>query len=478
MILTDPRLWLFVLLASPIGGGFLSLIPLGRWSERVSRLTATVSWVAASVLLATQATAYWSSYFSLDPLSDLFVFLVASIYASSTWYSRGYLSGVREPFLTPQVYYALLNAFAFAMLLTLVVGDLGLMWIGVEATTVASALLIVLERKPTSVEAAWRYTLIASAGLTVALFALLLLYDSAGTLNAHQLATHPPALTVPIAMAASLALVGYGTKIGLFPMHTWLPDAHSEAPSPVSALFSGVLLPTALYAFLRVYAIIPAPVPASLSDLVIAFGLTTALVAAFLMQRQSSFKRLLAYSSMENMGIAVVGVGIGGIALYGALILIVAHAFAKSASFYCAGNVLRRYGTTRIENVRGLRERMPLTGATWVLSGLAVTGAPPFGTFVGEVLILVGAVAVGGWWIVVGLAVALLTAFLGLNRQIGGMVFGAPVGPNPPSWREGAWDAVIPLVNVGVALLLGIVALPYLGPAIHSAAAVIGGAGP
>ncbi|EQD42158.1 hydrogenase 4 subunit F, partial [mine drainage metagenome] len=168
---------------------------------------------------------------------------------------------------------------------TLSVSDLGLMWIGVEGTTVASALLIVLERKPASVEAAWRYTIIASAGLTLSLFALLLLYRETGTLDAFTLAAHPPPLTGSLVLVVGLALVGYGTKVGLFPMHTWLPDAHSEAPSPVSALFSGVLLPTALYAFLRVYDVVSQPVPAALRDLVIVFGLVTALVAAFLLQQ-------------------------------------------------------------------------------------------------------------------------------------------------------------------------------------------------
>lgn len=478
MILDDPRPWLFLLLAAPLGGTLLALVPFAGWSERASRAASLLTWAGAAVLLATQATAYWSAYFALDPLSDLFLFLVATIYATSTWYSRAYLRWVHRPFLTPQVYYGLLNAFAFAMLLTLAVNDLGLMWIGLEATTVASALLIVLERRPTSVEAAWRYTLIASAGLTVALFALLLLYGATGTLNAHQLATHPPALTVPVAMAIALALVGYGTKIGLFPMHTWLPDAHSEAPSPVSALFSGVLLPTALYAFLRVYAVLALPVPASLQDLVILFGLATALVAAFLLQHQRSYKRMLAYSSMENMGIVVVGVGIGGIALYGALLVVVAHAFAKSSAFYCAGNVLRRFGTSRIEEIRGLRERLPWTGSAWVLSGLAATGAPPFGTFVGEVLILVGAVGLSSAWVagavVTTLLVALVVAFLGLNHQIGAMVFGTPAGAGEALPGDDRSDALLPLANVGVALLLGLVALPYLAPGIHAAAVTLG----
>ncbi|NNN16933.1 MAG: hydrogenase 4 subunit F [Thermoplasmata archaeon] len=480
MNLSDPLLWLLIVLLAPVTGALLAVVAGARASELIARITALLTLAAAAALLGLRAQGSWGAYIGLDALSDLFLFLVAAIYAASTWYSRGYLRSIDRPFLTPQRYYALLGAFAFAMLLTLSVTDLGLMWIGLEGTTVASALLIVLERRPTSVEAAWRYTLIASAGLTIALFALLLLYEATGSLNGFALAAHPMVLSLPLAMAVTLALVGYGTKIGLFPMHTWLPDAHSEAPSPVSAMFSGVLLPTALYAFLRVYAVVASPVPAALSDLVIVFGVATALVAAFLMQRQRSYKRLLAYSSMEVMGLAVVGVGLGGIALYGALILVVAHAFAKSAAFYCAGNVLRRTGTTRIEDVRGLRTDLPWTGATWVLSAIAVTGTPPFGTFVGELLIVAGAIVVGAWWVAIACVVAILLSFLGMNAQIGRMVFGADPGrgsdtAGPP---ESPRAVVIPLINVSVALLLGIIAIPYLAPTIHSAASLLGGGVP
>jgi hydrogenase-4 component F len=480
MIPSAPTAALFVLLAAPASGAVLALVPHPRVSEWIARLAALASLGAAFVLLVTSATGQWGSYLGLDPLSDLFLVMVTSIYATSTWYSRRYLRTVARPFLTISTYYALLASFAFAMVATLVVSDLGLMWIGIEATTIASALLVVLERKPTSVEAAWRYTIIASAGLTIALFALILLYGATGTLNAFSLAAHPPAVSLPIEMAVVLALVGYGTKVGLFPMHTWLPDAHSEAPSPVSAMFSGVLLPTALYAFLRVYRILPSPVPAAVSDLVLAFGLLTALVAAFLLQRQRSYKRLLAYSSMEVMGLAVAGVAIGGIALYGVLLLLVAHAFAKSSAFYCAGNVLRETGTVRIDEVRDLRHRLPWTGAAWVLSGLGVTGAPPFGTFLGELLIIVGAIATGNIAAASVIVVAVLVAFLGLNSQIGRMVFGSREGAvagsdAPPASERGM---AVAYLNIGVALVLGVASLPYLSSAIRAAVSVLGGSAP
>jgi hydrogenase-4 component F len=476
-MMPDPAtLALFTLLAAPAAAAVLSLVPLPGVSQAVSRVASILAFIAAVGLLAGLVDARWGGYLGLDPVSEVFLFMVTGIYSTSVWYSRRYLGAVHRAFLTPQVYYALLSAFAFAMIAVLVVTDLGLMWIGVEATTVASALLIVLERKPASVEAAWRYTLIASAGLTIALFALLILYTATGTLDGFRLAASPPALSLPIEMAVALALVGYGTKVGLFPMHSWLPDAHSEAPSPVSAMFSGVLLPTALYAFLRVYRVLPSPAPALVTDLILAFGIATALVAAFLLQRQRSFKRLFAYSSMEVMGLAVIGIAIGGIALYGALILIVAHAFAKSAAFYCAGDVLRATGTTRIDDVRNLRERMPWTSGVWLLSSAAVTGAPPFGTFLGELLIVVGALAIGLVWVAGVVVVAILVAFLGVNSQVGTMIFGEPRSPAETGSKlsDDGWG--IAGLNVAFTLVLGVAAIPYLAAGIRAAAVLLGGA--
>ncbi|MHB8352729.1 MAG: proton-conducting transporter transmembrane domain-containing protein [Thermoplasmata archaeon] len=469
-----PELALALLLAAPAVGAGATALVRGAWTERIARGSAGVTFGAAVALLVLHPTGRWGGYFGVDPVSDLFLFLVASIYALSTWYSRGYLAPGPTPFLTASRYYALLAAFAFAMVFTLSVTDLGLMWVGLEGTTIASALLIVLERRPASVEAAWRYTLIASAGLAVALFGLIILYGTTGTLDSVSLAAHPVAASLAVAFAVALALVGYGTKVGLFPMHTWLPDAHSEAPSPISALLSGVLLPTALYAFLRVYAILARPVPAALSDLVLLFGLATALVAALLLQRQRSYKRLFAYSSMEVMGVAVVGVGLGGIALYGAIVLVVAHAFAKSAAFFCSGQVLRRTGTARMDELHDLRSRLPLTSGSWALSAAAVTGAPPFGTFLGEVLILAGALSEAAYVVAAVLLVALALSFLGVNYQIGRVIFGsetAGVVREP----EPLWQLAPLWVGLGVCLALGLGAVPYLSPLIRSAAVALGG---
>jgi hydrogenase-4 component F len=471
-----PLFWLFLTLLSPLAGALTAWFASKAWAGPVACVAALATFVGTLALLVTSAQGTWFGWLGLDSLSDVFLVLVASIYATSTIYSAGYLRDVHEPFLTEHTYYALLGAFAFAMLFAVSVTDLGLMWIGIEATTVTSALLIVLERKRSSVEAAWRYTLIASAGLTLALLALLVLYENAGTLNMFTLASHPPPFSLAVALVVGLALVGYGTKVGIFPMHTWLPDAHSEAPAPVSALFSGVLLPTALYAFLRVYAIVPGGGPLGLHSLIIAFGLATALVGALLLQHQRSYKRLMAYSSMENMGLAVVGIGIGGVALYGALLLVFAHAFAKSSAFYCSGNVLRKTGTTQMSGLRDLRHRFPYTSWAWILAALAVTGAPPFGTFIAEVVILVGALAFGQPVVAVLVILAILLAFLGVNHQIGTMVFEeAPAGEAPGPRDDSFGGAAVALVNVGVALALGLFSIPYLAPALRSAATILGG---
>jgi hydrogenase-4 component F len=478
MISSVPQAAILLLFTAPAAAAILSLIPYPGVARTVARAGSLLAVGAAVSLLVTAASGRWGPYLGVDALSDLLLFTVTCIFATSTWYSERYLRAVQRPFLTPQVYYALLCAFAFTMIGALLVTDLGLMWIGIEATTVSSALLVVLERRPASVEAAWRYTLIASAGLTIALFALLLLYTDTGTLATYRLAAERPAVTLPVEMAVALALVGYGTKVGLFPMHSWLPDAHSEAPSPVSAMFSGILLPTALYAFLRVYQVLGTPAPEVIRALLLTFGLVTALVGAFLLQRQRSFKRMFAYSSMEVMGLALTGIAIGGLALYGALVLIVAHAFAKSAAFYCSGNVLTGLGTTRIDEVRDLQGRMPRTGAAWVLASLAVTGAPPFGTFLGELLIVVGAIAAGLYWVAALFLLAIFVAFLGVNGQVGRMVFGESTdGPARPL-PDGDPGSGVAYLNVAFALAIGVASLPYLSTVLRGAAALFGGGAP
>ncbi len=462
-------LWLAVLALPTLAALGAAVVP-PRAAERLSRGASLGTVAAALLLLVGPSQGSAGPLLGWDATSDLFAVLVASIYALSTWYSALDLATVRPSVLSPSVYYALLSGFAAAMLGTLAVSNLALMWIGLEATTIVSALLVMYDRRPASVEAAWRYTLMASGGLAVGLFGLALLYGQTGSLDAFALAAHPPPLTAALALVVALALVGFGTKVGLFPMHAWLPDAHSEAPAPVSALFSGVLLPTALYVFLRIFQLLPPTGALGLRELVVFVGALTALVAAFLTLAQRSYKRLFAYSSMENMGIALVGIGLGGIALYGAILLLIAHAFAKSSAFYCSGTVLRTTGTSRIDEVRGVGRRLPRTGPLWILSGLAVAGAPPFGSFAAELVILTGAFAQGSFGVAAALVLALGVAFAGINYPLGRMVLSRPEGPEPgPAGPESWLATIVPGLALGVALAVGLGSIPYLTDALRIA---------
>src|SRR5436190_4352747 len=276
------------------------------------------------------------------------------------------------------------------MLLAVTTDNVGLMWIAVEGTTLASVFLITLERTRASLEAAYKYLLICSVGIAVAFMGTVLVYyaniqqlgESAETLDWSLLVTVAPRLpSGVVALAFVFLLIGYGTKIGLAPMHTWLPDAHSEAPAPVSALMSGVLLAVGLYALLRFKVVVDLAAGAAFARrLLVALGLLSIAVAATSLWAPQNYKRMLAYSSVEHMGLVCLGVAFGGWAgVAGALLHLVNHALAKSALFVLAGRVLQRYGSAEVGRVRGLRQAMPWTGAAFLAATLALPGVPPFG---------------------------------------------------------------------------------------------------
>jgi hydrogenase-4 component F len=386
------------------------------------------------------------------------------------------------------------------MLLVITTNDLGIIWLAVEATTVTSALLVALERKRTSIEAAWRFTLIVSAGLSISLFAVILVYFSQGTLAISTLAKEPVKNTIIMSIAVGFALIGYGTKAGIAPMHAWLPDAHSEAPSPISAMFSAILLPTSIYAFVRIFSLLQGTpiVFEEIRNLVTGFGIFTVLIASVIIGYQRDYKRMLAYSSMENMGIILVGFSLGGIGALGAIIQIVSHAFAKSSAFYASGNILVEYGTTRMIDAQGVIGRLKATGYLAILSCLSITGAPPFGVFLGEFLILSQAVRSGNLILAGLLAFAFIYTFIGLNRQTIRLIFGqSKTGEDPirdslmqtihplanadksdmsrskivvQSRQENRISILIPLVNLAISLVIGI----YMFPAFLQAATGLG----
>ena len=376
----------------------------------------------------------------MDSLSALFVSLIVIITALVSVYSVGYLRHEREEreltIKDLRYYHFLLHMFALTMLLVVIVDSLGIMWIAIEATTLVSAFLVGFYKKSEAMEAAWKYLMICSVGITLALLGIILLYaSSVGVLGegmdsldwsvlcsvADQL---DPAL---VKVAFIFAIIGLGTKAGLAPMHTWLPDAHSQAPTPISGLLSAVLLNCAMYGILRMHLLADAAVPGFSSSLLLLFGLLSLVVAAALILTTRDLKRMLAYSSVEHMGIIALGFGIGGpLATLGALFHIMAHSLTKALMFFGAGNVIQKYGTREMKDIKGLWKAMPTTALLFVLGGAAIAGSPPFALFVGEFLILSGAMASGSY-LLAGTFVALITLiFAAMSYRIFWMASGVP----------------------------------------------------
>ncbi len=351
------------------------------------------------------------AWLGVDALGLLFLCVVSALFLAAATYTVGYLR--REPvhargdfeegFLfrnEPEaVFVGCLLLFLATMSLVTLSRHLGLLWVGVEATTLASAPLIYFHRHHRSLEATWKYLLVCSVGIGFALLGNVALVAAAsGTatsaLGLDELIEIAPKLDRHWLEAAFLLfLVGYGTKMGLAPMHTWLPDAHSEAPSPVSALLSGALLNCAFLGILRSLQVLDAAGASELASGPLRFfGLLSMGIGAFFIVRQPDFKRMLAYSSVEHMGIVAFGVGTGGLAVFGAMLHALSHSLAKAALFLVAGNLLARYASKRADDVRGAFETQPRTAILWVAGLFAITGMPPFALFLSEFTILRGAI--------------------------------------------------------------------------------------
>ncbi|HYW34110.1 MAG TPA: proton-conducting transporter membrane subunit, partial [Balneolaceae bacterium] len=333
-------------------GAFLCMIPV-LYLDRIISAVASFMTLCASVYLLFQPD-YIHSYLYVDGLSKLLLITISLVYFSTTLYSLWYLRHIENPLFQKRLYYFLLNIFAATMFFSVCMDNIGLIWVGIEATTVSSALLVATENDEVTVESAWRYVIIVSTGLVISLIATTFIYGSSSTLSLHTLLNHHPSNRVFL-IGMMLGVVGFGTKAGIFPMHTWLPDVHGKAPSPVSAIFSGVLLPVALYAIARLLQI---DASSTLRIFSLVLGLLTVAVACLTMTAQINYKRMFAYSSMENMGMILIGFSLGGYGLIGAAIIIVSHGLAKSAIFFLTGDMLSSYRSTDIHDVRGLWQQL------------------------------------------------------------------------------------------------------------------------
>jgi hydrogenase-4 component F len=360
--------------------------------------------------------------------------------------------------------------------------NLGVMWVAIEGTTLATVFLVNLHNTHTSLEAAYKYLILSSVGIALAFIGTVLMYY-AGSARSGEIAVNWTSLQAAassldpqvVRLAFVFILVGYGTKAGLAPMHTWLPDAHSEAPAPISALMSGVLLNVGLYALVRFKAIVDITLGASFSSrLLMGIGLLSLAVAAAFLLTQRNYKRMLGYSSVEHMGIICLGLGFGGYwGVFGALLHVINHALSKSLLFMLSGNILLKYRTTDIRRVRGLLRASPLTGGAFLAGILALVGLPPFGPFISEFIIFRAGMGSNAWVAVIGIGL-LVVVFAGMLASVNQMLYGEP--PDKLARGEVLRWSIAPLaVNFALLIALGLTLPPALVDALKQAIAVLGG---
>jgi hydrogenase-4 component F len=413
-----------------------------------------------------------SGFVYVDALGTFFLLTVALVVLVASLGSAAYLraeehAGVLSV-LQVRLYFVFFGLFASLMLASLETGNLGLLFVLIEGSTLASVVLVGLEAKARSLEAAWKYVIISSLGVTIALVGTLYLFYSGSALQLTSnlrlawpfLYAHAAELSHPnLRLAFLLAVVGYGTKVGLAPMHTWLPDAHAEAPSPASAMLSAALLNTGMYAIIRFLAIAQVGLgTAYVRHVMLAFGFLSIIIGVLFMVRRGNFKRLFAYSSVEHMGIIAVALGFGGtLGLYGALLHTLNHAIGKSVLFLSSGDVVLAYHSRETRDVRGLLGALPLTGGVLLLATLAILGSPPFGLFLSELTIVRAGFTLSNPVLPALLLLLLVVAFVGLARSVTGMV----TGPSPG--RLQAYATSSERVLAGLPLVAGLVGLLLLG---------------
>jgi len=423
--------------------------------------------------------------FFVDPLNVFLIALTAFVGFTTSVFSRPYMRLERDHGkMTPKrmrLYHSMYQMFNFTMLIALSTNNLGILWVAMEAATLTTVLLVSVYRTAASLEAAWKYFILCGVGIAQALFGTILLYLAAdkviGAGGGALLWTNLDAVKGQLepsvmVLAFVFLLLGYGTKVGLVPVHNWLPDAHAEGPTPISAVLSGLLLNVALYAVLRCKVLTDGALHNHLAgNLMIGFGLLSVVAASFFLSRQKDVKRMFAYSSIEHMGLMTFAFGLGGpIANFAGLLHMTVHSLIKSAIFFAVGHATQSAGTQIMEKIRGLIKVNPMVGWGMLLGTLAILGMPPFGVFASEFLILTTAMR-DLPWATPFLLLALGVAFASIFGRVQEMVFGdTDLKPleHPP--------AILPVfAHLGLGLMLGIYIPPYLVGWYQQAAKMIGG---
>jgi hydrogenase-4 component F len=462
---------LLPILAVPLAAGALSFAARKRPAMEAINLGSFVILFVLAVTLVAQvlrrgSISMWDGFLFADSLSALIVLLTAFVALACSVYAVGYFRDDErnQVILKLRKYYSLTPLFVFAMLLVALANNLGVMWVAIEATTLASVFLITFYGRATSLEAAWKYAMIGGVGLSMALFGTILTYYSAhhvlGTetmsgLNWSVLAGNAPQFDkTTMKFAFILILLGYGTKAGIAPMHTWKPDAYSEAPVPVAAMLAAAALNCALYGLIRFYVLTSKCLgPQFASQLLIIFGLLSIGVAVPFVLVQRSFRRLLAYSSIDNGGIMILGLGFGGpLGALGMLLHLTFHSITKPLLFFCAGNVEQHLKTDLFRRAKGgVIHSMPVSGSLFLLATLAVTGSPPFSMFQSEFTILRAGFDSAQYAPAILFVALLVVIFAGFLAHIARLVLGPDPGlpsADPSPWKKYSLIGLASLVVV------------------------------
>jgi len=455
-----------------IGASLLTLLAAGALALRVAR-------AGTLLMLAEQ--------FLVDPLNVFLIALTALVGFTTSVFSRGYVRAERGHGRLSagrlRLYHGMFQMFMFTMFLALSTNNLGILWVAMEAATLATLPLVAIYRTPESLEAAWKYFILCGVGIAQALFGAILIYFAAEQVLGHE----PGAMLwtrlyafrgqlepTVLSLAFVFTIIGYGAKTGLAPLHAWLPDAHAESPAPVSAVLSGLLLNVALYAILRCKALVDGALGTPFAGkLMMGFGLLSVVVAAFCLSRQKDVKRLFGYSSIEHMGLMTFAFGMGGhVAAFAGLLHMCAHSLAKSAVFFAVGRAAQLAGTQIMDGIKGLTRSAPAVGWALMLAALAILGMPPLGLFASEFMILAAAVKEHAWAAPI-LFIALGVAFAAMFARVQAMAFGDPEAETPGE-NAGAAAMTPVYLHLALALMLGLWVPFHLAEWFRQAARVIG----
>jgi len=489
---------LVLLVATPLVGSLVAfaaaLIGAGRGqllAESVHTIAvsviAVVSLVLAAAVLADGHVFALDRWLYLDPLAAILAGLIGVVGLLTGIYSLGYVrhdlaAGTISP-VKLCTYYGFFDLFLFTMLWTVTANNIVMMWVGIEATTLGSAFLVGFYGQRASLEAAWKYVIICTVGVAFGLYGTVLVYaeGSAVLPDPHEaslwtaLVQNAAALDPgTMRLAFVFVLVGFGTKAGIFPMHAWLPDAHSEAPSPVSALLSGVLVNCALFVLLRYTAITTgATGPGLPQTLFLVLGTLSVAFGALMLFVQTDLKRLLAYSTTENVGLILIGFGIGGpLGIAAAILQLINHSLAKTLLFCGSGNVLMKYGTRDLRNVRGLTAIAPVTGLLIGVGAFALCGVPPFNIFVSEFMLVSAGLGAGYGWLMVICLLLLTITLAALLRFIGGSLLGSRP-KDVPKGEVGAVEVVPMLALVALVIMFGVAVPRPVANLVQNATSVV-----